>query len=145
MEDIKVPAIPLTSAPSVYLYGYIPYNIFYMTYNFIWLFYASFFPCLFISFLVIYFAIHLHIFFRAIAMAVLIIISIWNLTGVLAVPLPWASNNPVAIQCAWNLDPSVHWNATGEIIVGSQCFSSVLPVVFQWPSSCVPVCSNYAN
>ena len=48
----------------------------------------------------------------------------------------WSSSgNPVAIQCAWNLDPSVHWNATGEIIVGSQCASSGLPVVFQ----CVPI------
>ena len=50
-------------------------------------------------------------------------------------PLPWASGNPVAIQCAWNLDPSVHWNVTGIRIVGSQYVSSVLPVVFQWPSS----------
>ena len=51
----------------------------------------------------------------------------------------WSSSgNPVAIQCAWSLDPSVHWNATGERIVGSQCFqcaSSGLPVVFQ----CVPI------
>ena len=47
----------------------------------------------------------------------------------------WSSSgNPVAIQCAWNLDPSVHWNATGE-----------KPVVFQWLSSGFPVCSNYAN
>ena len=58
----------------------------------------------------------------------------------------WSSSgNPVAIQCAWNLDPSVHWNATGERIVGSQCASSGLPVVFQWLSSGLPVCSNYAN
>ena len=42
---------------------------------------------------------------------------------------------PVAIQCAWNLDPSVHWNATREKIVGSQCASSGFPVVFQ----CVPI------
>ena len=47
----------------------------------------------------------------------------------------------MAIQCAWNLDTSVHWGATREIIVGSQCF----PVCFQWPSSGVPVCSYYAN
>ena len=60
-------------------------------------------------------------------------------------PLPWASGHPVAIQCAWNLDPSVHWNATGERIVGSQCVFSVLPVVFQWLSSGLPMCSNYAN
>ena len=34
-------------------------------------------------------------------------------------PLPWASGNPdpVATQCDWSLDPSVHWNATGEWIV----------------------------
>ena len=44
-----------------------------------------------------------------------------------------------------NLDPSVHWNATGEIIVGSQRASGGLPVVFQWLSSGLPVCSNYAN
>ena len=58
----------------------------------------------------------------------------------------WSSSgNPVAIQCAWNLYPSVHWNTTGERIVDSQCVSSVLPVVFQWLSSGLPVCSNYAN
>ena len=60
-------------------------------------------------------------------------------------PLPWASGNSVAIQCVRNVDPSVHWNATGESIVGSQCVSSVLPVCFQWSSSSDPVCSNYAN
>ena len=34
-------------------------------------------------------------------------------------PLPWTSGNPdpVATQCDWSLDPSVHWNATGEWIV----------------------------
>ena len=53
--------------------------------------------------------------------------------------LPWASGLPVAIQCAWNLDPSVHWNAPGERIVGSQCASSGLPVVFQWLSSGLPI------
>ena len=48
----------------------------------------------------------------------------------------WSSSgNPVAIQCAWHLDPSVHWNATGEIIL----VASVLPVVFQWYSSGFPV------
>ena len=58
----------------------------------------------------------------------------------------WSSSGlPVAIQCYWNLDPSVHWNATGERIVVSQCVSSVLQVVFQWLSSGLPVCSNYAN
>ena len=56
-------------------------------------------------------------------------------------PLPWASGIPVAIQCAWNLDPSVHWNATGEKLL----VASVLPVVFQWLSSGLPVCSNYEN
>ena len=65
--------------------------------------------------------------------------------GVAWPPLPWASGNPasgnpVAIQCAWNLDPIVHWNATGERIVGSQCVSSVLPVVFQWCSSVFQLC-----
>ena len=61
----------------------------------------------------------------------------WNLQINVCVllPLPWASGLPVAIQCAWNLDPSVHWNATGERIVGSQCVSSV----FQWSSSGFPV------
>ena len=48
----------------------------------------------------------------------------------------WSSSgNPVAIQCAWNLDPSVYWNATGEINVGSQLISIVFPVVFQ----CAPI------
>ena len=55
----------------------------------------------------------------------------------------WSSSgNPVAIQCAWHLDPRVHWNATGERIL----VASVLPVVFQWSSSgfalvfqCVPI------
>ena len=54
----------------------------------------------------------------------------------------WSSSgNPVAIRCAWNLDHSVHWNATAE----GQCASSGLPVVFQCLSSGLPVCSNYAN
>ena len=48
----------------------------------------------------------------------------------------WSSSgNPVAIQCAWNLDPSVHWNATGEMPVCFQWSSSGFPVVFQ----CVPI------
>ena len=83
------------------------------------------------------------------------------------------SGNPVAIQCAWNLEHSVHWNATGEGIVGSQCVSCVpqcVPVmqintglpqehhwviasasVVQWYPKCtcgsssLPVCSNHAN
>ena len=33
-----------------------------------------------------------------------------------------------------NLRPSVHWNATGEIFFGCQYVSSVLQVVFRWPS-----------
>ena len=54
----------------------------------------------------------------------------------------WSSSgNPVAIQCAWNFDPSVHWNATGEKLL----VANVLQVVFQWLSSGLPVCSNYAN
>ena len=48
----------------------------------------------------------------------------------------WSSSgNPVAIQCAWNLDPSVHWNATAEMPVCFQWSSSGFPVVFQ----CVPI------
>ena len=44
----------------------------------------------------------------------------------------WSSSgNPVAIQCAWNLYPSVHWNATGEMPVCFQWSSSGFPVVFQ--------------
>ena len=45
-----------------------------------------------------------------------------------------------SIQCTWNFDPSVHWNATGEIIFGSQCASSGLPVAFQWSSSVFQLC-----
>ena len=56
--------------------------------------------------------------------------------GYSAVPLTlsqWSSSgNTVAIQCAWNLNPSLHWNATGVR-------ASVLPVVFQWPSNGIPV------
>ena len=54
---------------------------------------------------------------------------------------PWASGDPVAIQCAWNSDPSVHWNATGE----KYLVASVFPVRFQWPSSGFPICFHYAN
>ena len=46
-----------------------------------------------------------------------------------------SSGNPVAIQCAWHLDPNVHWNATGE----KMFLASVLPVVFQWLSSGLPI------
>ena len=56
-------------------------------------------------------------------------------------PLPWASGNPVAFPCAWNLVSGVLWNATGERIVGSQCVSRVP----QCASSGRSVCSNYAN
>ena len=53
----------------------------------------------------------------------------------------WSSSgNPVAIQCTWNLDSSVHWNATGERIVGIQCAASGLPVAFQWSSSVFQLC-----
>ena len=53
-----------------------------------------------------------------------------------------SSGNPVAIQRAWNLDPSVHWNALEkELLV-----ANVFPVCFQWSSSgfsvvsqCVPI------
>ena len=51
-----------------------------------------------------------------------------------------SSDNPVAIQCAWNLDPSVHWNATGEMPVCFQWSSSGLPVAFQWSSSVFQLC-----
>ena len=51
-------------------------------------------------------------------------------------PLPWASGLPVAIQCAWNLEPSVPWNAAGEC----QCASSGLPMAFQWSSSVFQLC-----
>ena len=46
----------------------------------------------------------------------------------------------MAIQCVWNLHPSVHWNATGGSIVGSQCVSRVLPVAFQWLFSVFQLC-----
>ena len=53
----------------------------------------------------------------------------------------WSSSgNPVAIQCAWNLDPSVHWNATGEMPVCFQWSSSGFPVAFQWSSSVFQLC-----
>ena len=53
----------------------------------------------------------------------------------------WSSSgNPVAIQCAWNLDPSVHWNATGEMPVCFQWSSSGLPVALQWSSSVFQLC-----
>ena len=53
----------------------------------------------------------------------------------------WSSSgNPVAIPCAWNSDPSVHWNATGEMPVCFQWCSSGLPVAFQWSSSVFQLC-----
>ena len=53
----------------------------------------------------------------------------------------WSSSGfPVAIQCAWNSDPSVHWNATGEMPVCFQWCSSGLPVAFQWSSSVFQLC-----
>ena len=55
--------------------------------------------------------------------------------------LPYASGIIMAIQCAWNLDPSVNWNATGGRIVGIQCVSSMLLVVFQ----CVPIMRIYTG
>ena len=55
----------------------------------------------------------------------------------------WSSSgNPVAIQCDWNLDPSVHWNGAGE---KKMLVAILLPVIFQWLSSGIPVCSNYTN
>ena len=63
----------------------------------------------------------------------------FDISFIFHLPLPWASGLPVAIQWAWNLDPSVYWNATGEIIFGSQCASSGRPVAFQW-SSIVLLC-----
>ena len=44
----------------------------------------------------------------------------------------------MAIQYSWNLDPNVHWNATGERIVGNQCFQCAScgpPAGFR----CVPI------
>ena len=47
-----------------------------------------------------------------------------------------SSGNPVCLH----LDPSVHWNATGEMPVCFQWFSSGLPVAFQWSSSVFQLC-----
>ena len=65
----------------------------------------------------------------------------WSRSWLLSSPLPWGSGYSVAIQCAWNLHPNIHWNATGEILVGTQCVSNVFPMVFHG----LPVCSNYAS
>ena len=46
---------------------------------------------------------------------------------------------PVIIQWQSKLNPSVHWNATGERIDGSQVISSVSPVCFQWSPNVLPV------
>ena len=61
----------------------------------------------------------------------------WSILPYISLTLSqWSSSgNPVAIQCVWNLDPSVHWNATGEMPVCFQWSSSGFPVVFQ----CVPI------
>ena len=45
-----------------------------------------------------------------------------------------------AIQCAYNLDPGVHWNATGERSVSNQWVSSISPTCFQWSSTVFPSC-----
>ena len=47
-----------------------------------------------------------------------------------------SSGNPVCLH----LDPSVHWNATGEMPVCFQWSSSGLPVAFQWSSSVFQLC-----
>ena len=60
---------------------------------------------------------------------------VWTIVITLTLSQWSSSGNPVAIQCAWNLDPSVHWNATGEMPVCFQWSSSGFPVVFQ----CVPI------
>ena len=41
----------------------------------------------------------------------------------------------MAIQCAWNLDHSVHWNANGEKILVASAF----PVCFEWSSNGFPM------
>ena len=57
------------------------------------------------------------------------------------VVIQWQSiGNPICLE----FGKSVHWNATGEQIVGTQCVYSVLPGVFQWSSSDLPVFSNQA-
>ena len=53
----------------------------------------------------------------------------------------WSSSGlPVAIQCAWNLGPSVHWNATGD----RQCGSSGIPV-YTGSTSGIPVYTGPAR
>ena len=61
---------------------------------------------------------------------------------------------PVAILCAWNLDPSVHLDAIMQINIGlplgHHCVlasASVVPATSQCTcgSRGLPVCSNYAN
>ena len=64
---------------------------------------------------------------------------IWT-NGTLTLSQWSSSGNPVAIQCAWNLDLSVHWNATGEMPVYFQWSSSGLTVAFQWSSSVFQLC-----
>ena len=54
----------------------------------------------------------------------------------------WSSSgNPVCLELRPQCTLECHW----RIIFGSQCASSCLPVVFQWLSNGLPVCSNYAN
>ena len=54
------------------------------------------------------------------------------------------SGNPVVIQCAWDLNPSIQpkWNVTGE---KEMLVASVFPMCPHWSSKGLPVCSNYAN
>ena len=73
-----------------------------------------------------------------------VVIKFWYPNGFILLTLTlsqWSSSGlPVAIQCAWNLDPSVHWNATGEMPVCFQWSSSGLLVAFQWSSSVFQLC-----
>ena len=65
-----------------------------------------------------------------------------RVTGLSLTLSQWSSSdNPVAIKCGWNLDPVyTEMPLEKELLV-----ASVFPVVFQWLSSGLPVCSNYAN
>ena len=55
-----------------------------------------------------------------------------------AVVILWhSSGNPVCLELTPQYTLECHWRK----IIGSQCASSG----FQWSSSGVPVCSNYAN
>ena len=61
------------------------------------------------------------------------------------IPLPWASGLPVAIQWQSSVPGTQTPVYTGMPLEKCQCASSGVPVVFQWLSSGLPVCSNYAN